>query len=261
MNIQQFYRSTAITSLNGSIAALIPVIVLIIPLTILLPGKEVVWTAVPFFLYSLSSYQTYLLNQERSAHIKGNLHVDKMNLSLQSENEFLLTFMPAPSLRMLLFSPKGVALGELKDVRYTKLRWFLPYFLDKMIPAEYGFYNAENELVMKLKWKRNQANVYEPNGELRMTIQEREGEVFDIILPQASFPIKVHSERLFTDIHFKNMNNQTLGRVRKGWMPLEWDQFFKDANTPVLSFDDDLTKEERCALLAFLVKIYRYRNH
>ncbi|MGG0716884.1 hypothetical protein ABE096_04690 [Robertmurraya massiliosenegalensis] len=261
MNIQQFYRSAATTSLNGSIAALIPVIILIIPLTILIPGKEVVWTALPFFLYSISSFQSYLLNQERSSQIEGNLHIGENHLSFHRENEFLLTFMPAPSLRLLLFSPKGVVLGELRDVRYTKLRWFLPYFLDKFIPAEYGFYNAENQLMMKFKWKRNQGNVYDRNGKLQMTIQEREGEVFDVILPHSSFPIMIHSERLFTDVQFKNMKKKTIGRVRKGWMPIEWEELFKDVNIPVFSFDDELTEEERYVLLALLVKIYRYRNH
>ncbi|WP_137743120.1 LURP-one-related/scramblase family protein [Robertmurraya siralis] len=260
MSIQQYYRFAAITYLNGSIAALIPVMIVVIPLSILSHGKEVVWTALPFILYSLVSYQSYLLNHDRSLEIDKSVPEDD-NLSLRSKDKYLLMFMPAPSLRMLLFSPKGAILGEIRDARYLKLRWFLPYFLDRFIPAEYGLYNVNNELVMKVQWKRDRANVYDSNGDLRVKIEEQERNKYNIQFFDQAFSIIVQSERLFTDIQFKNTNKETIGRVRKGWMPLEWDAFFKDANTPVLSFDDDLSEEERSIVLALLVKIYRYRNH
>lgn len=260
MNIQQYYRLAANTYLNGSIAALVPVMIIVIPLSILSHGKEVVWTALPFILYSLVSYQSYLLNRERSLEIERSVPEEE-NLSLCSENNYLLMFMPAPSLRMLLFSPNGAILGELRDARYLRLRWFLPYFLDRFIPAEYGLYNVKNELVMKVQWKRKRANVYDSNGDLCVKIEEQEREKYHIQISHQAFSIIVQSERLFTDIQFKNFNQETIGRVRKGWMPLEWDAFFKDANTPVLSFDHDLSEEERSIVLALLVKIYRYRNH
>lgn len=261
MNIQQYYHFAAMSYLNGSIVALVPVIVLIIPLSIFLPGKEVVWTSIPFFLYSISSYHTYLLHQEHSLGMEEITQLNEKKVRLYDSDRYLLAFMPAPSLRMVLFTPEGIAVGELRDVHSAKIRWFLPYFIDKWIPAEYGLYNEENQMVLKFKWRKGSATVYDVNGNVSITMVEQKGNHYDANLPHDSFYIEVDSERLFTDIQFKNNNNEMIGRVRKGWMPLEWSHLFKDVNTPVLTFDKALVEEERLVLLAILIKMYRYRNH
>jgi hypothetical protein len=258
MNIQQYYRSAANIALNGSFAALIPVFIFIIPIYVVIPKKEMIFLAVPFLIYSFISYQSYILNRERSIGSKTPT-VSSHHHDISSK-EYLLTFMPAPSLRMMLFHPNGFVNFEICDLRYIKLRWFLPYFLDRLFPVEYGLFDPDGRLFATIKWSGRKAQVYKESGSPLFTVEGKSTQ-FQISSIAGERLIIVDTKATYTDIQFKNEENQTIGRVRKGWMPLEWGEFFKDANTPVLSFDGSLTEDEKLIILTLLIKLYRYRNH
>lgn len=259
MNIQQYYRTVANTSLNGSFAALVPVFIVIFPMYLLFPQKELVVFTAPFLFYSFISYQSYLVHQERAVESEP---LQPGSRVLFDKDKHLLTFLPAPSLRMLLFSPEGFVNGEIRDLRNTKLRWFLPYFLDKIFPAEYGLYNAEDNLIAICKWKgRRKAHVYDGKDNSLFTLEKTKTGVKLIVKNNVVQEMKVDSKKTFTDIQFTTLDGLELGRVRKGWMPLEWGKSFKDANTPVLSFHEKLTEAEKISILTYLIQIYRYRNH
>jgi hypothetical protein len=260
MNIQQYYRSVANASLNGSLAALIPIFMFIFPLSIYLPKKEMVFLTIPFLLYSFISYQFYLLNQERSLNAKLGVNKESDKFQIRN-NEHLLTFLPAASLRMQLFSTDGLAYGEVRDLNNSRLRWFLPYFIDRLFPAEYGLYNQENQLVVAFKWTARKAIVISERGERILEIEESQKGLFSIRSHHGPQILRVYSKSLYTDIQFMNEQDMVVARLRKGWMRLEWEKYFKDANTPVLSFDESLSEVERLSVLALLTKIYRYRNH
>lgn len=51
---------------------------------------------------------------------------------------------------MLLFAPSGKLIGEVKDLRFWKWRWFLPYFMDRLFPGMYGLYNDKGELTAQI---------------------------------------------------------------------------------------------------------------
>lgn len=260
MNIQQYYRLAANTSLNGSLAALIPVVVLIIPNFFLFPKKEWVLLSVPFLFYSFLSYQVYLINQERFSRSKVNSG-EKQVVHPLEESQLLLTFLPAPSLRLLFFCSNGQACGEIKDSYFTKLRWLLPYFLDKMLPAEYRLVDGGQYLLATIRWRKHRAIVKDEHGQGMMTIMAKDNRRFHVITENSSHSIHVKTETLHTDIQFLDENQHVLARVRKGWMPLEWGKSFVDANTPIFSLDENLAREERLAIVAILAKFYRYYNH
>lgn len=258
MNIQQYYRSVANASLHGSFAAIFPVIVFILPFYLIVPIKEMIFLAVPFLIYSFISYQFYILYRDRSL----SSSTPTLNRTYQNitDKNYLLTFLPAPSLRMLLFHPEGYVKYEIRDLRYIKLRWFLPYFLDRIFPAEYGLYDGNGRLLAKVRWVGSKAFTFDSGNRLLFTIEEKSNQYYIAYQNRESI-IEIDSKALYTDIKFKNDQNQTFGRVRKGWMPVEWGKFFKDANTPVLTFEDGVNENEKLCLFTLLIKLYRYRNH
>lgn len=260
MNTQQYYRLAANTALNGSFAALLPVIAFLLPLYLFLPKKEMVFLALPFLLFSLFSYQSYLIQHERANRTEsvgknGEFH------KLFQEEQFLLNFLPAPSLRMLLFHPDGRVYGEIRDIRFTKVRWFLPYFLDRIFFREYGLYDNENRLFATFTFKKKMVHVHDENGDKLVTINEKSPRIYEIGMKDKSFELNLQSKSLYTDIEVSNESAERIGRVRKGWMPLEWAKYFVDANTPVLTFKEEQSREERLALLTIFIKYYRYSNH
>lgn len=258
MNIRQYYQHAATASLNGSFAALIPVFVIIIPLLFLIDLKEVVLLASPFLLYSFISYQIYLIHQHRflASEVSTNSH----NHGPIERNQYLLTFMPAPSLRLLLFTPDGHNNVEILDKRYSRIRWFLPYFIDKLFPAEYELYQS-NKLLITVKWTGKHAVIVDEDGKVILEIETKDNVQFLVREKGLAYHLNINSKKLFTDIQFFYEDNSVQGRVRKGWMPMEWAKHFGDANTPVLTFHDEVSKAKRLAMLAILIKLYRYHNH
>lgn len=260
MNIQQYYRVTANTSLNGSLASLFPIIFLILPTYLLMSKKEMLLFAIPFLLYSFLSYQFYLINQARFTQ-SASCSSENPSLSLPQGNHTLLTFLPAPSLRVLFFNPDGRACGEIRDLRFKRVRWFLPYFIDKRLPAEYGFFDEDHELLATFKWETRSALVKDKQNNLVLSIDVKGSRLFRLTTMDGITFIKIKSESLISDIQFITEGNGVVGRVRKGWMPLEWGKYFVDANTPVLTLDGHLSKEEKLGILALFIKQYRYYNH
>ncbi|TKC19563.1 hypothetical protein [Robertmurraya kyonggiensis] len=257
MNIHQYYRQAAFTALNNSLAALVPIIIMILPLYMLFTNSKILLFSIPFLVYSFIAYQSYILHRERSSATANTFKIEN-NLVPFEKNQYLLVFMPAPSLRMLLFNPNGTIKGEIRDLRFSKLRWYLPYFIDRMIPAEYGFFNREKKLQLTMKWSKGQCEVRDRKGTCAFTIEETGTNEFQL---NDNLFIRLDSKTLYTDVQFVNGEGSVIARVRKGWMPLEWSPYIKDANTPVLSFDEGLSKQEQLFIFAILIKIYRYRNH
>ncbi|WP_449622835.1 hypothetical protein [Robertmurraya sp. Marseille-Q9965] len=257
MNIHQYYRQAAFTALNHSIVALVPVVFMILPLYMLLTNNKILLFSIPFLVYSFFAYQSYILQRERSSATADISKMDNHHIPFE-KNHYLLAFMPAPSLRMLLFNPNGTIKGEIRDLRFSKLRWYLPYFIDRLIPAEYGFYNRDKKLQLTMKWSKELCEVKNHKGTCAFTIEETGTNEFQI---NDNYFIQLDSKSMYTDVQFLNEKGRVIARVRKGWMPMEWSHYIKDANTPVLSFDEGLSIQEQLFILAILIKIYRYRNH
>ena len=62
MNIQQYYEQSAMASLNGSLVAFIPTIVLVI-FVFVTHTYHLLLLLLPFLIYSFFCYQKFLLNQ------------------------------------------------------------------------------------------------------------------------------------------------------------------------------------------------------
>lgn len=61
MKINEYYRDTAHMHLNGSIASLVPTIMIVIGNLSVFKNNDIMLLAIPFLIYSFISFQIYLL--------------------------------------------------------------------------------------------------------------------------------------------------------------------------------------------------------
>src|SRR4051812_34706905 len=101
MNIQQYYRSAATVSLNGSLAAFVPVIIILVGSILFSVNLPLLYVMIPFCVYSCICYQGYLIQHQRC--LETEITETQVDTTLEKSQNILITFMPAPSLRMLLF--------------------------------------------------------------------------------------------------------------------------------------------------------------
>ncbi|QED48266.1 hypothetical protein [Cytobacillus dafuensis] len=260
-NIQQFYQKTASISLNSSLVALIPPFFLIIYGIIVVPNGKMVVLVVPFLLYSFISYQAYLINDNRSKEIKKIDEGIANQVSFLYEENVLLTFLPAPTLRLLVFSTNGQQVGEIRDINFMPFRWFLPFLFDKFIERKYGLYDANNKQIGSFTFKKNRIEIASSGIEIHsIKIQNTLGNGIAVIFGHENRSFLLKQSRLFMDFQFlKGCKN--IARLRKGWMPIEWGKRFKDPNTPILIFEQQLPVEEKLLVYALLVKLFQSTNH
>lgn len=262
MNIQQYYQKTAMISLNASLVSLIPAFFLVLYGIIVARHGVLLVIVVPFLLYSLISYQYYLLNDKRSKEIVEDYKVElEKHLHLLKEEALLIQFMPAPSLRMLLFGKDGQLLGEIKDMKFWSIRWMLPYFLDRMFEKKYGLYNESNKLTAVFVLTNNKIEILDTdNGWKLMMMKKQKHHRIDLSFEYEGKMMTIKRSTLFMDYQFFE-NGTKIGRLRKGWLPLNWGKKFKDPNTPVLSFDNMENQKSKIVIFAILTELFHYSNH
>ncbi|WNS73855.1 hypothetical protein RRV45_13100 [Bacillus sp. DTU_2020_1000418_1_SI_GHA_SEK_038] len=261
MNIQEYYKKSAMISLNASLASLFPPFLFILYGIIIAPNISFVLVIIPFLLYSLICYHYYLLNDQRSKEIS-ILQNQLDNGLLLDKDQVILTFLPSPTLRMQIFDINGKLLGEIRDMQFWKFRWFLPYFLDRFFEKRYGFYDETNQLLRCFTLKKKQIEITDANSNVLTTIFcEPTNKSFTFTYDNESNTIIVKRSFQFMDIRFFHTNLTPIGRLRKGWMPLEWGNRFKDPNMPVLTFGQSILAEDKLLMYAIITKLFQSSNH
>lgn len=263
MNIQQYYRYTASISINAGLISIIVPIFLLFIVSMIMQSREIVLLSVPFFIYSLFCFHHYRLNIDRCNETNViNQNEMESAESLLLENQLLLAYLPSPSLHLLLYSSNGQLAGEIKDEHQKLIRWFLPYWVDKMFSKNYVLYDEKNRLVATFKIsKKGIIDVTDHEGKHLGSIKEMKSKNFHIKGRTLNTNLSLDSERFFTDIKYRSEREDLVGRIRKGWVPLKWGVQFKDANIPVLTFGEKVTEEEKLLLFALMANHLRYRDH
>lgn len=267
MNIQQYYRSAANISLNGSLAAFIPVSFILIGSIYFSIRLPLLYLILPFCLYSFICYQAYLIQRHRS--LESVVSASGKKSELLNTDNLLITFMPAPSLRMLLFDPHGNLIGEVKDVKFWWWRWFLPYTVDRLFPSVYGLFDQDNQLLAYYRVNKrkkhmqvcdaakNEVGVFNIQSESPFSLKRR-GVIHS---HQNSRNFLVEGSTIATNIHVRNEHNFITSKLIKGWMPLEWGKHFRDANTPYLIFDKDIEENDKILIIGVLTDFFQYTSH
>ncbi|WP_226676846.1 hypothetical protein [Mesobacillus jeotgali] len=263
MSIQQYYQQTAHINLNGSIISAGLLTIILAASMLFSWNIPLFLVAVPFLFLVFLHYNRFILYKKKSEESAETFHLynDKQ---LFEQNNLLIAFAPAPAVRLLFFTPDGMMAGELRELNAGSYRWFIPCFLDKRIKKQIGIYDSEGNLHGKLK--------QEPN---RFKLLNTQNEVIGIFFPKKNKGGTVGSAVLsgerklkvekppgtMREFKFTREDGNTTARLQKGWMPLEWTRFFKEASTPVLSFDYSMGKAERMAVFAALASLYMYYDH
>ncbi|WP_445491122.1 hypothetical protein [Niallia sp. 03133] len=261
MNIQKYYKQSAAASLNASLISCIPIFLLSLFFMAVHLDSIYLLYLLPFCMYSVVSYVSFYLHQNRSlkaAAIVSERHRE----SLLEKKTVVLTFLPAPSLRMLIFDADGFAVGEIKDEKFQLCRWYFPYFIDRLYAKSYGFYNSHSMLQYIFTIKGQMIEIKNKEGKKIGKILEQKTEKVSIIeFMYDKKKITMRKSLAFTDYRFINEKGLELATVKKGWMPKEWSCRFMNPNLPLLSINHSASNKEMIHLYALLTKIYAYKDH
>lgn len=260
MNIDQLYQQKANVSLNASLVALIPAIVLVLIGPFVIKHNNVVLLTTPFLLYSFSSYQVHLLFKTRAQQISD--HLPPHLTEIGDASHVALAFLPAPSLTLQMYTEDGQLMGVLQDAKTSKWRWFVPRVLDKHLAREYHFVNPHNQSLVtfsQLNRKTWQVNAIDKRPLATITTPSPNRYLLNV----QGNPIEVeqNSASLFMDTKWMDTEGEVLARVRRGWLPLPFRPYREDPNVPILSFSPHLDVDQKYALFMLIILAFRYIDH
>ena len=268
MNIKQYYKKIATVYLNLSIFSLVLSILSLILSTQILHVNHVWEVTIILMVYSCISFIFFHVYKKRFSSLPDDF--PKSETSPLTEENVLLRFMPAPTLRILLFNPKGKYVGEVKDMNMSWYKWMIPNSLMMFFPQKYelidtngqmlatfntyGFlashfsvYNKEGRLIAYYKenWKKSlfryNGTIHSRDHSIRMKIDSVSGFLYSFFIYSAA--------------------DQKLASYQKGYMPLEWGERFKEMNIPVITFMDKADEDDKLCIYALCSKLLNYNNN
>ncbi|MCM3573821.1 hypothetical protein M3172_11545 [Mesobacillus subterraneus] len=262
MSIRQYYQQTAYISLNGSIISAGLLTMMLAASLLFSWNLPLFLVAIPFLILVFLHYNRFILYKNKSEESEEAFHRydDKQ---LFEQNHLLIAFAPAPAVRLLFFTPDGMMAGELRETTIRRYRWFIPYFADKRIMKEIGIYDCKGNLQGKLKQERYSYKLLNAQDDVMGMFFPKKNAKMAIgsaVFGRGKLKIE-KSPGLTSDFKFIQEDGNTTARLQKGWMPLEWSRFFKEANIPVLTFDYEMGQAERLAVFAALASLYMYYDH
>ncbi len=183
-------------------------------------------------------------------------------------SQYFLGFLPAPTLHMAIFSTEGTLVGFLKDKRENIFMWIIPAFLLIFLPRRYilsdsngnvlceyrssfglngeiVILTAEQEEIGRYKQskqlgKKSTSNVENPYG-----IRQYGGE----ILHGSEFIVK------------ETYDQRKIVHYSCGWMPAYYSEHFLDPNTPLLTFTEGATEDEKRIGYCYCLDYLQQQNH
>jgi hypothetical protein len=259
MKIHEYYRDTANINLNGSIAALVPAIIIVAGNLSFFKSNEVMLLTIPFLIYSLTSFQFCLFRLKQSISISrhmGEAKSKNRSYSIASARNLLVFYMSSPTLRLSLYFPDGHLAGVLKkhDGKWLdRIKFRKMYVLYNSEEEPIGFYKVKGGSVLKIEVYDEQLTYLgcfkrEKNGFLKY-----KKEFLDQTGKTIGF---IQGATTFMDEKVLDHSHHQLGRLRRGWMPVSWSPLFPDPNTPVLSFREVLSEKDKLLKMSLLINEY-----
>ncbi|PLS01575.1 hypothetical protein [Neobacillus cucumis] len=257
MKINEYYRDTANMNLNGSIVALVPTTMIIIGNLYIIKQKDMMLFTIPFLIYSIISFQIYLFRLRQTITIRRNLKASKdVSNSIFKARHLLLLYRNSQSSSLFLYFPNGNLAGQIGKFRGKGLERLKP-------SRNYALYNVDGRILgfFKIKGKKVvRIDVYNCNKEFLGSFEKRnigyrksKKELFD---HSGRYIGGVEGAALFMDEHVFDHSHQEVGRLRRGWMPIEWGPIFPEPNTPVLTLNEGLSEEGKLLRMSFLINEY-----
>ncbi|WP_154663048.1 hypothetical protein [Bacillus massiliigorillae] len=175
----------------------------------------------------------------------------------------MMVFMPAPTLRVLLFNGKGQLLGEINDSNTSWYKWFIPNNLLSLMPNAYVLTDCKGNILATFevnRWFSNDMVFYDEMGEEIGFYQEDWKK--SLVRYNGAVRASDGSIRMNIDISvflqsfiIPTQEGKMLASYQKGWMPLEWAERFKELNTPILTFTSLTTKNDRLCIYGLCARL------
>lgn len=257
MKIHEFYRGSANITLNGSIAALVPAIIIGVGNLYYFQNKQIMLLMIPFIIYSLISFQIYLYRVKQSVSIERTMtQLQSYYQNIFEAKHLVVVFMNHQQPSLHLFFPDGHQAGMIKKYKQKGFRLFRKSRI-------YALYNKQEQTVGFYKIKQSKrlvVEVYDRNMNFvgcyekeKISWLKEKKEMID----ESGHNIgAVEGSAYYMDERVYNQSRQQVGRLRRGWMPLEWSGVFPEPNTPVLSLSETLSEKDKLLRMSFLINEY-----
>ncbi|MCM3568846.1 hypothetical protein [Neobacillus mesonae] len=259
MKITDYYRDAANLNLNGSMAALIPIVLIVAGNLFFLQNQEIIVFTIPFFLYSFLCFQLYLLRKRQSISINRKMvsrEYVKNGHTLFSSRHFLVLFLNCQSPKLLFFLPDGQLAGSITKYKANgpfKLNRYRMFHLQNEQDETIGYFKVQGKKQIRIQ-VFDKAQTY--LGCMVKTKDKWRESKEEFLDESGKYIGAVHGSRVFMDEKIINQSNRQVSRLRRGWMPVEWSHLFPEPNTPVLSFEGKLSDQERMLRMSFLINEY-----
>ena len=266
MNIREYYQKTSVLNFHASWISLVLAIAFFICHAFTLISGNILLITAPFIILSFAQFANHRIYEHRIKDLPV-ISVETETEFLQNEN-FLLTFMPAPTLRLLLFAPNGSLLGEIRDRNMKWFMWMVPNFLSILLPKRYELVNHEGQLLAMFNVRgglSNNVSIMDHRGDQIGYYQENEknslvkitGMIYrndktDWMCVQTSTGL--HSFKIKTSV------GEEVATYQEGWMPMDWGKRFK-TNTPILTFPSHVDRHSKIAILGLCAAVLHHRSN
>jgi hypothetical protein len=257
MKINEYYRDTANLNLNGSIAALVPAIILVAGNLFFIKNKEIMILIIPFLIYSLLCFQLYLFRMKQSLSIDRNLMKSERNFqSLFEARHLLVLFLNTKFSRLLLYFPDGHLAGRierfygnnLKKLSLSKI--FALYNLDN---DAIGYFKVSGRKIIKIDVSDHNRQYLGRFEKRKLDWRTKKRKLLD---SKGRYIGAIEGSFTFMDEQILTSNPLPDGRLRRGWMPIEWSPLFPEPNTPILSLRETLSEQDKLLRMSFIINEY-----
>ncbi|MBO8177666.1 MAG: hypothetical protein H0Z31_09475 [Bacillus sp. (in: Bacteria)] len=210
------------------------------------------FTLVEYVIWGLFLFFIIAANQLRTAHInKIRYSAPVVDSHLFSQNDLLIERGETLTYQALLFHPKGDVIGTIEDDSEKISRW-VRYFTSFAfwVPFRAHVKDKEGNIVAAIVrtpgWNSS-IELYEPDGTLIGSYKERlsfSGELKGTFTFQdGNGEYELKGDAFF--LKLLNEQGKTIAEFKQGWMPVEWQQRFKDPNLAIIHFHPEATVIDR----------------
>jgi hypothetical protein len=255
MKIHEYYRTSANVNLNGSLVSLIPVFLIVIGNILFLQINEIMALIIPFLFYSFICIQAYLFRLDQSVKIEKSLQSSRQRYqTIFDANHLLVLFLNTSSPQLFLFFPDGQLAGELKKNNGKTSKMFKRITIFTLSNSEnkiLGYFKVSGRKSEKIEvFDEKKINLGHFKKQKQKVMGKGKKELYDAT---GRFVGAIEGSSYFMDEQIMSRCEQKVGRLRRGWMPLEWSNVFPEPNTPVLSFLDKLPEKNKLLSMSILI--------
>ncbi|RID81640.1 hypothetical protein D1953_20090 [Peribacillus asahii] len=266
MNIREYYQKTAKACFCVAwISLLLAIIFFVCHLLQLFEGDLLIFV-IPIIIFSVLHFFYFRIYDKRVE----KLGDKPMQISgqLLSIDHVLVVFMPAPTLRMLLFDSKGLLLGEVRDQNTRWFMWLIPNVVSLLLPKRFILLDSDGQVRAKYHTRAgltNSMTIYNADDEIiggyRENWKDSLIKIKGIIYKgnQREW-IAVESKASLYSLQLKTIDKKNVASFQEGWMPVEWAKRF-ELNTPIITFSSIINEQERVIILGFLAAVLHHRDH